>query len=887
MSGRLIKIITSVILVNILFTNFAFAQTAFVLAKTDPILPQKSSQPTTVTSKMVTDAKTSESACKTLSYNIYNIRSSPGVGSYIAQWIGGTEGCRFLRIYNIYADGSVRVQYDQTAIDLWRYYESNDTTAITGFENTSKNTDKAQADYDKQQTQGATVSRAIGLVLNAVLSTITSFILLITATLGSVFSVAVDWILNAPLPQAITIGWTIVRDICNMFFILILIVIALGIILQLEEYQHFGHLLGELVLMAILVNFSKVIATTLIDAVNILIQMFALNDWKEAWVVLYRYVNFGDIVPVSGVPGVSLPDGWMSGLVQGLSKFVFAFVGMATFLALTGMLILRVVVLYLLIILSPLAYALDILPVTKHFAHEWWEYFIKNLIWVPVALLVMDIGILLSREITAQDTAFNIILIMAFFWGAVVVAEHIGAAGGKMIAGYAEKAAHGVYHLGSHATDQWLARGANMTGPGRWKATRRGLSFLSVGAWKEGYEQRAKQKHHESYLVAAGKRHDALNRLINPIPGMGHATDFGLKAEQQFVADEKKLILTQSNDELIHGIESELHAGKGEAAFAYAQKLFENHDGNEVLSKWKYGTDHEGFQRFIDEKFVPILGKDRAYRLGYDLSRTAEEAGHWNFARAYVGTVGNDGKIHYEKNKDASGEVLAEIAKMNPQNADRLLNRLGRGFIEVDVPEVDEATGDIKKDASGNTITKRVNLGLADWGSQNRKTINPAAAGETFNVNTGVNYMYNDSTGTFNDNENLWFSLANKFSKMSDTQIKQARSLVSSPDMIAERDNSGQIIRYSERDNEVISGIRKAGEIKFRKTNENEIKARVFSHEQAYQFLKDKKFKPEDLAEYGDLRQKILNYADTIQSKSAEDEELIEKLKAVESKKKK
>src|SRR6185436_7202762 len=114
----------------------------------------------------------------------------------------------------------------------------------------------------------------------------------------------------------------------------------------------------------------------------------------------------GDISGVSGVPGgISLPANWGTGLVKGLSKLLFAFVAMATFIALTLMLIVRIVVLYILIILSPLAYALNILPGTHHYAKEWWEYFIKNLIWVPVSLLVMDIGILLSKEVTAADTA--------------------------------------------------------------------------------------------------------------------------------------------------------------------------------------------------------------------------------------------------------------------------------------------------------------------------------------------------------------------------------------------------------------------------------------------------------------------------------------------------
>src|SRR6185369_4244155 len=87
--------------------------------------------------------------------------------------------------------------------------------------------------YDNGQ-DASPLSRLIGWILNAVLSVVNAFILMLTAVAGKIFTTALGWILDSSLPQAITTGWTIVRDICNTIFILILIVIGLGTILRIK-----------------------------------------------------------------------------------------------------------------------------------------------------------------------------------------------------------------------------------------------------------------------------------------------------------------------------------------------------------------------------------------------------------------------------------------------------------------------------------------------------------------------------------------------------------------------------------------------------------------------------------------------------------------------------
>ena len=54
----------------------------------------------------------------------------------------------------------------------------------------------------------------------------------------------------------VVIGWLMVRDVANMFFVVALLVIAFGTILGLEQYEWKKTLL-KLILAAIFINFSK------------------------------------------------------------------------------------------------------------------------------------------------------------------------------------------------------------------------------------------------------------------------------------------------------------------------------------------------------------------------------------------------------------------------------------------------------------------------------------------------------------------------------------------------------------------------------------------------------------------------------------------------------
>src|SRR3989338_8588776 len=79
---------------------------------------------------------------------------------------------------------------------------------------------------------------------------------------------------------AVARGWVIVRDVCNMFFIVILLLIAFGSVFHIEEYQY-KKILGKLLIMAVLINFSKSIAGFFIDISQVVMLTF-VNGFHEA-----------------------------------------------------------------------------------------------------------------------------------------------------------------------------------------------------------------------------------------------------------------------------------------------------------------------------------------------------------------------------------------------------------------------------------------------------------------------------------------------------------------------------------------------------------------------------------------------------------------------------
>jgi len=210
---------------------------------------------------------------------------------------------------------------------------------------------------------------------------------------------------------AIVAGWVMIRDISNMFFVVVLIIIAFGTILHIESYNY-KKWLPKLILMAVLINFSKTICGLLIDISQVVMLTF-VNAFKDiGGANLTEMLGITSILKSTG--GGGFTDLWVvvGAYVLGMIYLLIAIVVIAT---IAIMLAMRVVMLWIYIVLSPLAYLMQAFPggtgQATNQATKWWTEFTKNLISGPVlafflwfALFVLSTGNGPAFNTTSADT---------------------------------------------------------------------------------------------------------------------------------------------------------------------------------------------------------------------------------------------------------------------------------------------------------------------------------------------------------------------------------------------------------------------------------------------------------------------------------------------------
>lgn len=200
-------------------------------------------------------------------------------------------------------------------------------------------------------------------------------------------------------------GWTLARDIMNMFFVIALAFVGLATALEKEEYK-IQRLLPRLLFFALLVNFSPVICGVIIDASNIL-----MNYFTGLFTVGEEISILGELEDLSEeMRGGLLSKGacWFN--PQQEFKENFRLLLIAFFNGWTGVIFIlfsilfmaRYVVLWTLVILAPVAFAARIFPKTRDFWEQWWNNFLQ---WCFIGVTGAFI-VFLATKFMNEATAF-------------------------------------------------------------------------------------------------------------------------------------------------------------------------------------------------------------------------------------------------------------------------------------------------------------------------------------------------------------------------------------------------------------------------------------------------------------------------------------------------
>lgn len=237
----------------------------------------------------------------------------------------------------------------------------------------------------------------IGLVVNAIIFYI-GIIFRLGVNAITTFAEYSNFINEVQIIKA----WTIVRDFCNMFFILLLLFVAFATIFRVENYS-IKKLLPKILIMAILINFSRMICGLIIDFSQII--MLTILDTMTVNSIVNALNVDAWLEMVSGNKWED-DTNFTSNLAGYVLAITFATIATIVVLIALAVIVIRIVMLWIYIVISPLAFFLSAWPGGQKYASEWWSEFIKQVVTGP--LLIFFLWLALSMVGTGGSSDINL-----------------------------------------------------------------------------------------------------------------------------------------------------------------------------------------------------------------------------------------------------------------------------------------------------------------------------------------------------------------------------------------------------------------------------------------------------------------------------------------------
>lgn len=221
--------------------------------------------------------------------------------------------------------------------------------------------------------------------------------------------------------EVIGSAWRVVRDLANIFFIFILLYLAIVTILQLDEHG-VRHSLSRLIIAAVLINFSLFFVKVIIDVPNILSikiynaavpesgtgngklgnaflqifnpqQSFSIEDRIKA---VKKGYSKEDAIKTEMITGGNLGKNPLTTFAMGI---VLMAVATFVFLAVIIIFLKRFVILIFLMCFAPLAFLGMALPIhaAEGKAKQFWETLFKEAFYAPIFMLCVLITLRVGR----------------------------------------------------------------------------------------------------------------------------------------------------------------------------------------------------------------------------------------------------------------------------------------------------------------------------------------------------------------------------------------------------------------------------------------------------------------------------------------------------------
>jgi len=204
----------------------------------------------------------------------------------------------------------------------------------------------------------------------------------------------------------VNLGWMLTRDLTNIVFVIALVVIGLGTALRISGYQA-QKALPTLIIIALLINFTPVILGLIIDASNIVTNFFIQGGFSGGTTlssqVFGQWQNTMELVGAAKFWDPVATNKAMSAAIGSMVLVSFNLVAAIIYLLFAFLFIIRYVALWILVILSPFAFASYILPHTRQVWSMWWKQFIQWCLVTVIATFFLYLADYLI-DLTARGT---------------------------------------------------------------------------------------------------------------------------------------------------------------------------------------------------------------------------------------------------------------------------------------------------------------------------------------------------------------------------------------------------------------------------------------------------------------------------------------------------
>ena len=240
-------------------------------------------------------------------------------------------------------------------------------------------------------------------------------------------------------------GWKIVRNLVNMFIVLGFVIVGIATILGIQEYNA-QKLLPLLIAIALLINFTPVICGLIIDASNITMNHFLSGATLDRSFVETALYQSDAMLRKEGLETIE-----KAGLA-----FVFAgfnLIGTIIFGLFALLFAVRYIALWILVIISPLAFFCYIFPKARGVWSAWWTQFFQwCIIGIPAAFFIYLSNVLIAQmaqgnvvsaptgeiSTTGFSALFMFMIPMAFMVVGLFASFKTGAMGANMITAFAQ-----------------------------------------------------------------------------------------------------------------------------------------------------------------------------------------------------------------------------------------------------------------------------------------------------------------------------------------------------------------------------------------------------------------------------------------------------------------